>query len=166
MKFKSMKEKLEIFDSLMLNDHAMLSINTSIEGLIIPKHLYIEPSCTLKLSYNFNGPISADNEKIIAELKFGSNRHICEIPWNAVWGILSSELDEHYIWVKDTPAEVKEQIAAAHFTNIGATVLSSSLPEKQKIKKPSKKSFAKIDGGSSDKSKGNKKRKNKLTLVK
>jgi hypothetical protein len=90
----------------LLNDEQVLvHINPAFNGVVIPPYLMDNRTVTLRLSRFFKGRLSTDDNKITAELLFGSEYFTCVIPWGSIWGA-SSVRGEEYVWTDSTPPDI------------------------------------------------------------
>ncbi len=92
--------------SRLLNDEQVLvHINPNFPGVTIPEYLMDNRSVTLRLSRYFRGRLSTNENQITAELLFGPNYFVCEIPWGSIWGA-SSVRGEEFVWSEATPPDI------------------------------------------------------------
>lgn len=92
-------------ERLLDDEQALVHINPSFPGVMIPSHLAENKTVTLRLSRYFKGELLTDAEKITAELLFGSTYISCVIPWGSIWGASSLQGDE-YVWKEAAPEEI------------------------------------------------------------
>jgi hypothetical protein len=92
-------------ERLLDDEQALVHINPSFPGVTIPSHLTENKTVTLRLSRYFKGELLTDDEKITAELLFGSTYISCVIPWGSIWGASSLQGDE-YVWKEAAPEEI------------------------------------------------------------
>lgn len=114
-KKKAVKEKRDIIDRLLEQDHVLLHIDATKEGLDIPEHLLSNPQLVLKISRRFMGNLYLKQELIETELLFGEANlnYLCKIPYDCIWGATSAE-KKTLVWPQDLPEilakEVKKNI--------------------------------------------------------
>lgn len=111
-------EKIEVFETYMKGDHALLHIDSRKEGVQVPAQHRDNPSLTLKVSYLFRGETLHDETGITSYLKFSGEYTQCVLPWEAIWGITSSEGDTR-LWPQDMPKELVAQAARAKLREVG-----------------------------------------------
>lgn len=104
-KRRKIERKKSILEEFLLEDHVMVFIDSSKEGVDLPEQLKNNPSLSLKLSYNFQGELSLDLEAIESYLRFTTGYYRCIIPWDAVWGV-RSESGREQIFGEDIPKEI------------------------------------------------------------
>lgn len=101
----------ETLDKLLDNDHVLLHVLTSFEGVQIPEYLKSSPSVTLKISRAFRGALVVGDEQIDAELSFKGNYFSCVIPLNSIWGVSTPD-GKSLVWPETAPAEVLSSVIA------------------------------------------------------
>lgn len=92
-------------ERLLHDEQVLVHINPGFSGVAIPPHLQENKTVTLRLSRYFKGELTTDDERITAELLFGSSYVTCVIPWGSIWGASSLQGDE-YIWRESAPEEI------------------------------------------------------------
>ena len=92
-------------EQLLQDEQVLVHINPVYPGVSIPGHLSGNKTVTLRLSRYFKGELTTDDEKITAELLFGSTYITCVIPWLSIWGASSLQGDE-YVWREAAPEEI------------------------------------------------------------
>jgi len=98
-------------EKLLDDEQVLVHINPAISGVILPPHLGQNRTVTLRLSRYFRGDLFLDDEKIEAELLFGSEYFSCVLPWKSIWGA-SSIHGEEYVWAEAAPEEILDLILA------------------------------------------------------
>jgi hypothetical protein len=94
-----------IVEQLLNDEQVLVHINPNCPGVSIPGHLAESKTVTLRLSRYFKGELTTDDEKITADLLFGSTYITCVIPWISIWGASSLQGDE-YVWREAAPEEI------------------------------------------------------------
>lgn len=101
----------------MASDHALVHLDSRRSGVSLPAQLLNQHTVCLKLSYNFQGRTSYDDEGVTSFLRFDGNYFECIIPWTAVWGMSSAD-GKRYIWPTDLPAEILFEIAKTKVSQV------------------------------------------------
>lgn len=122
------RDKFNHLNKLLFDEFAMIHVNTSVQGLVIPNHLLSEPSVALKLSKMFMGKLVVEKDQITAELRFSGEYFTCQVPWNSVWAI-SSFKGETAIW----PDEIPEQMVPAILPQLASLRLETSTTDKSEL---------------------------------
>lgn len=104
---KRSEEKRALLEEFLKADYAFIHVCPRVQGVVLPLDVMQSPMVTLKVSYNFAGQMTLDDELVNAELRFGERVFTCKIPWEAIWGISSLE-DKRLIWPEDVPPELQE----------------------------------------------------------
>lgn len=128
-----LKEKLDTINRLLEDDFVLIHLDSSIEGVVLPAHLYATPSVTLKLSRHFRGNMQLDIELIEAELLFGSNYFTCKIPLTAVWGVTSMK-GANILWPESTPEEILEKMMKSATENAPPAKSGEKRPQLKRVK--------------------------------
>ena len=72
------------------------------------------PSITFKLSRLFQGASEIKNERITADLLFGTTRTACVFPFESIWGATSFK-GSNIVWPESAPKEVLSQLEDGTF---------------------------------------------------
>ena len=78
-----------LLETLLGDDHCLIHVNPSISGVIVPDHLRKEPTISFKLSHYFAGSVVLREDKVEAELRFGSSPVNCHFPYKSIWAVAS-----------------------------------------------------------------------------
>ena len=93
----SSREKKKTLTKLLEEGAVLVHLATGFEGLIVPDRLKNTPMLTLKLSLRFPRPMKIEDDKVVAELKFGDEYFVCHIPWGAFWAMTGIK-GEYLMW--------------------------------------------------------------------
>lgn len=105
------KQKEKLLDEWLQElDHVLIHLDSRKDGVIVPENFQNNPTLTFKLSYNFQGQLSLEEDCINAYLKFSGEYSNCVIPWESLWGITGSD-ERNKIWSEDVPKELLLQMA-------------------------------------------------------
>ena len=99
------KEKFALLEQYLEEEHVLVHVNPSAEGVVLPQDLMANPTTTLKLSHYFARPLDINSERAIAELSFGGKPFKCNVPLAAIWGILSIGGKQHF-WPQSAAPEI------------------------------------------------------------
>ena len=94
-------------ERLLEDEQVLVHVNPNADGVTIPNHLRDSRTVTLRLSRYFKGELFTDDEKVTAELLFGSSYFTCILPWSSIWGA-SSMREEEYLWPEAAPEDILE----------------------------------------------------------
>ena len=86
-----------LIDHLLGDEYCLIHVNPTVSGVVVPDNLRKEPTVTMKLSHYFAGSVFLRDDRIEADLRFGSLPFNCQIPYEAVWAV-SSMGGELTIW--------------------------------------------------------------------
>jgi hypothetical protein len=96
-------------EKLLNDEQVLVHINPQRPGVELPNHLADNRSVTLRLSRYFKGELITDEEKVTAELLFGSQYSTCVLPWDSIWGASSISGDE-FVWASSAPDEILHMV--------------------------------------------------------
>jgi len=117
VEIKNLQKKKQ-YEQWIELDHLLVQVDARREDVNVPVHLKDSSALALKLSKNFQGQLSHDEDQITAYLLFSGNYFCCTIPWSAIWGISNCD-EESRVWKEDIPKEVLIELAKARFSEIG-----------------------------------------------
>jgi hypothetical protein len=129
------KQKIELFEKWMKEDHALIHFDSRADGVGVPDHLRGNPALTLKLSYNFQGETKHDETQISSYLRFSGSYHQCIIPWTAVWG-MTSEKEQNQIFAESLPPELVVKFAKAKLKEIGSKIFKAKENKPDELAEP------------------------------
>jgi stringent starvation protein B len=104
------RQKRETLERLLNEEHVLVHIVPSAEGVSVPANLVATSTLTLKLSRHFRGRMQLKPEEVVAELLFGENYFTCKVPYPAIWGVTSFK-GQFLMWPESAPDEVLESMA-------------------------------------------------------
>ncbi len=82
---------------MLADDHCLIHLNPTADGVVIPDHLRKEPTVSLKLSHYFAGSVQLREDRVEAELRFGATAFSCVFPYASIWAV--SSVDGHLtVW--------------------------------------------------------------------
>ena len=128
------KTKDKLFEEWIEGDHILVHLDARADGVAVPSHLSDNPALTLKLSYLFQGETTTSPEGVVSYLRFSGEYFRCFIPWDAIWGLSSSE-GEQFVWPESIP---KDLLAEAGKLALAPTTQAppTQAPPTQAPKKP------------------------------
>ena len=92
---------------------AMVHVDARRPGVVVPKQFEGEAHLRLNLSYRYSIPdLVVDEKQVQATLSFGGRPFQCQLPWESVFGITSSESGDGQVWPEDLPTEVMQTLAS------------------------------------------------------
>lgn len=104
--------KRDALESLLANGDVLLQLDPRREGVDVPPGLRAQSLLVLRVGLNMPLPIgdlTISHGGIRATLSFSRSPYLVEIPWQAVFGMVS-EAGEGLLWTQDVPVEVLEQM--------------------------------------------------------
>jgi len=108
------KTKRACFEKLLSEGMVFVQLDTGAPGVDLPKHLLSQPYVGLNLSLNFRlETFEITDENVCASLSFQGLRHLCVIPWGAVFLIAPAEGPSRYVFPDSAPSPLREQLRAA-----------------------------------------------------
>lgn len=107
--FRTMKGSIEdkhtALDRNLEGEYVLVHLNTSDDLLVIPEHLKVKSTITLKLSRWFRGATALYEDRIDADLLFDGTYFSCSMPLRAVWGLTAAD-GQHMVWPESAPPDV------------------------------------------------------------
>ena len=102
----SAAEKKETIENLLEKGMVMITLDARHEEASLPDYLTTEPQLVLNISTRFNLPLDVTDWGVHATLTFRGSPFNCEIPWNAIYIMVSHETREPFLFPDDIPVEV------------------------------------------------------------
>lgn len=109
---KLTQQKCKTINRLLFDDHVLAHVDSTKQGVDLPKHLMGKQSVVLKLSKLFRGGIVVEQNRIQTNLLFDFGYYVCVIPLEAVWGV-TSDNGKSTIWPESVPGDLLSQMVAA-----------------------------------------------------
>jgi stringent starvation protein B len=106
----------------------MVHLDTRVDGVDVPDDLHDDPMLALNLSHRFGlevfeiGPFG-----VKASLGFGDSRHLCVLPWAAIWSMTSTAEGKRFVFPDAVPPEL--MAAAQHAAEALADVADDEIPD-------------------------------------
>jgi hypothetical protein len=83
-----MNHKRQILEDFLKEGKTMIIIDSTKDGVVLPKHLMHLLQVKLNLSYKFANKIfEITDEKIVVDLSFGNKKFVCTIPMDSIYYI-------------------------------------------------------------------------------
>lgn len=108
---ESRADQKTTIERLLDDEQVLVHVNAQASGVSLPPHLSENRTVTLRLSRFFKGDLTISEDKVVAELLFGSEYFTCVMPWNSIWGA-SSIRGEEFIWAEAAPEEILQLVLA------------------------------------------------------
>ncbi len=103
--------KAETCARLLDEGVVVVRFDPRVPGVVVPEHLVDQPDLALSFSYRYHiADFAHDEVGIRASLRFGEHDTFCDIPWRAVWMLLSTPAAEALLMPEDAPREVRPAI--------------------------------------------------------
>ena len=101
-------EKLRMFARLIERGMVMITADARRDNARVPNRLAGDLELKLNFSHKFGvGDFFYDDDGVRASLSFGGQAFYVDIPWTAVYGMLSHVDGERMIWPDSLPEELK-----------------------------------------------------------
>jgi hypothetical protein len=102
-------EKKHIIQEFLSQGKSVLAINSTVDGVKLPKHLMNKKQVKLSLSLKFPNPISFNEEGIETKLSFAGKQKNVYLPYTSIFGINdANDFTNNFVWEEDTPPELFE----------------------------------------------------------
>jgi hypothetical protein len=121
-------QKFQTLRRLMEDDFFFIHVDTAQAGLEMPAHLLCEKTVTFKLSLQYVGAPEVTAHDVRANLLFGTVRHQCIFPLDAIWGATSAS-GSTILWPASEPDELP-----AHFSSTPPPPQPGAHPKRVKPK--------------------------------
>jgi hypothetical protein len=115
------REKHKALNRFLIDEYAMVHINPTAEGVVIPEFLKNSPTVTLKLSKLFRGKLIIEDDLIETELLFSGSYFTCKIPFASIWG-LTSQQGKHLVWPAAAQEELRAIIEAEQIAHVESAI--------------------------------------------
>lgn len=103
--------KKELVEDLLQRGMVMVHLDARLDGVDVPAAHRHDFHLRLNLSLNFDiDDFDIDDVGIRASLSFRGVRHLCVLPWHAVFAITSHVEPLGYLWPDDLPLELATQL--------------------------------------------------------
>ena len=106
-----------------------VQLDARVTGVDLPAHLRRQIVVGLNLSFNFRTPVfEVDDEGVRASLSFQGQRHLCVLPWDALFSFTPADTDESYVFPESAPPEIRDRLVAAMEADAAVRPLPSAPP--------------------------------------
>ncbi|RMG13255.1 MAG: stringent starvation protein B [Deltaproteobacteria bacterium] len=103
--------KRELLLRLLDAGKVMVQLDARREGVVVPEHLTGQSDLKLNLSYRFAGPMTVEADRVCAELSFSGHPFLCEVPFSAIYAMVSHTTHDFYFFPTEAPAEALAAVA-------------------------------------------------------
>lgn len=109
-----MNAKRECLEKLLAEGLVFIQLDSRVEGVDLPAHLRRQPVVGLNLSLNFRIEVfDITDEGIRASLSFQGVRHLCVVPWAAVFLMGLADGEGSFVFPESAPVELQARLRAA-----------------------------------------------------
>lgn len=109
-----MNAKRECLEKLLAEGLVFIQLDSRVEGVDLPAHLRRQPVVGLNLSLNFRIEVfDITDEGIRASLSFQGVRHLCVVPWDAVFLMGLADGEGSFVFPESAPIELQARLRAA-----------------------------------------------------
>jgi stringent starvation protein B len=106
--------KRECLEKLLAEGLVFIQLDSRVEGVDLPAHLRRQPVVGLNLSLNFRIEVfDITDEGIRASLSFQGVRHLCVVPWAAVFLMGLADGEGSFVFPESAPIELQARLRAA-----------------------------------------------------
>lgn len=113
-KYGTPAHKRACLEALLENGMVMVQLDASRDGVDVPPHLAGNATLRLNLSLAFQlDTFEIDDDGVRANLSFQGVRHLCVMPWAAVYAVLQHGTERMIVFPDDVPEEAAEEWEAA-----------------------------------------------------
>ena len=121
------KKKYDFLLYLQETGDAMVCLDARLPDVDVPKNQKSNSSLNLVFNLNFRQPIEINEDTISATLAFSGRPYKCLLPFEAVWAIYDSNMQNGQVWEESIPADMNlaDQIVSEMVDN------HASKPEKK-----------------------------------
>lgn len=110
----SASEKHAVFSRFAEQGKVMVTLDARRPGVSVPPSLASEPQLNLDFSHRFGvADFAYDARGVRASLSFNRQPYFCEVPWSAVYSLLSHADNERLTWARSLPPEILERLPDA-----------------------------------------------------
>ncbi len=100
--------------SLLDDGMVLVRIDATHEGVDVPEHLRGTPGLALNLSYRFRAPVfEVGPFAVQASLSFGGDRHLCVLPYDAIYLLQSHATGTVVVFPEDAPVPFRDVLRRA-----------------------------------------------------
>ena len=107
-------DKKQVMDALLTQASSVfVHLDPRREKVVVPPQFRKQPMLVLEVGLNMRVPIpdlEIDEEGVGCTLSFGGRPYWCQMPWSAVFALVTSE-KRGMVWPPDVPPEVADRFA-------------------------------------------------------
>jgi stringent starvation protein B len=98
----------QLLENLLGQGMVMVTVDARADGAIVPRQFDRDPQLRLNLSYRFGLPIEVDEWGVKARLTFSGVPFDCELPWPAIYMIVSHVTGQPFLFPEHVPQELMQ----------------------------------------------------------
>lgn len=103
MKVEQSAAKRAVLEKLLEQGMVLVTLDTRVEGVLVPDHLQGDPQLRLNLSYRFGLPMETSDEEVMATLTFSGVPYQCHLPWQSIYMLVSHATGQPFLFPADIP---------------------------------------------------------------
>jgi stringent starvation protein B len=109
-----MNAKRECLEKLLAEGMVFLQLDPRVSGVDLPAHLRRQAVVGLNLSLNFRIDVfEIDDEGVRASLSFQGQRHLCVLPFEAIFLMGLAEGEGTFVFPESAPPELRARLMSA-----------------------------------------------------
>lgn len=99
-----MQNKKQTIQDFLAHGKSVISVNSRVDGVKLPKHLMDKIQVKLSLSLKFPNPIDFNKKGIETKLSFAGKPHKVVLPYDSIYGISDfNDFEKSFFWEEETP---------------------------------------------------------------
>lgn len=106
--------KRAVVEELLAEGAVLVHVDASAPGVRVPERFAGDAKLVLRFGYNLSPPVpdlEVDDAGLRGTLTFGGVPHRCELPWPAVYAVVSDVDSRGLVWPDDVPDDVLGDLA-------------------------------------------------------
>ena len=112
----SLPGKRQVVDELLASGAVLVHVDARRGGVQVPDRFGEDPKLVLRFGHNLSPAVpdlEVDDQGIRGTLTFGGVPFRCELPWEAIYAVVSDANSRGLVWPDDVPDDVIGELAGA-----------------------------------------------------
>ena len=113
---RDLPPKRQVVDELLNEGAILVHLDARGDDVGVPEQFSGDPKLVLRFGFNLTPAIPdlhVDETGLSGTLTFGGVPHFCQLPWTAVYAVVSEANSRGLVWPDDVPDEVVGELAGA-----------------------------------------------------